>query len=142
MARNAGTVIENNFLRGLITEATGLNFPENAATDSLNVIFDPIGRVTRRKGIDIEDSADVISYTNQDGLIKEFIWRAVSGVGGVTFLVLQKGQEIYFYELTSDDTLSIGVSNITLDLRQYAAPGAGDFRNTPWSSVCWSNPSK
>ena len=43
--------IENNFTAGLKTEFTGLNFPENAATDCDNVIFDMPGDVTRRLGI-------------------------------------------------------------------------------------------
>jgi hypothetical protein len=49
-----GTTTENNFTKGLITEATGLNFPENAATSTDNCQYTLIGDVTRRLGIDRE----------------------------------------------------------------------------------------
>ena len=54
MARSIGTTVENNFVNGLITEATGLNFPENACTDTLNCIFYDNGKVSRRKNVRFE----------------------------------------------------------------------------------------
>lgn len=131
MARNVGTVLQNNLSRGLITEATGLNFPDNAVTDADNVVFDPIGSVRRRKGFDIEGSAIAKAYKDSDGLIKEFLWQSVARTGGFTFLVLQMGDQVYFYELTTSDALSAGVVPTSLDLTAYKAPGAGDLRMTP-----------
>lgn len=133
MPRNTGTVIGNNLSKGLITEATGMNFPENAATDALNVVFDPVGSVRRRKGIDVEGSADTLAYTDDSGLIKEFIWQAVAKTGGFTFLVLQSGSSVHFYELTQSEALSSGIQPVSIDLNEYKAPGAGPLNMTPCS---------
>lgn len=133
MTRNLGAIIQNNLGRGLITEATGLNYPDNAAVDAENVVFDPIGSVRRRKGIDIEGSALTEAYTDSDGLIKEYVWQAVAKTGGFTFLVLQLGSNVLFYELTLSDALSSGVQPVGLDLTQFKAPGAGTINMTPCS---------
>lgn len=131
MPRNVGAVISNNLSRGLITEATGLNFPDNAVIDSENIIYNPIGSATRRKGFDIEGGALAKTYDDSDGVIKEFIWQAVARTGGFTFLVLQMGTNILFYELTTEDALSAGVQPVSLDLNAYKSPGSGDIRMTP-----------
>jgi len=54
MPRNVGSVVENRLIRGLVTEATGLNFPEDACVETYDCVFDNIGTVTRRLGIDVE----------------------------------------------------------------------------------------
>lgn len=133
MPRNVGSVINNNLSRGVITEATGLNFPDNAATDSINVIYDQVGSVRRRKGIDVEGSAITEAYDDSDGLIKEYVWQAVARTGGFTFLVVQIGDQVHFYELTQSEALSAGIQPVSLDLSSYKAPGAGDITMTPCS---------
>lgn len=131
MARNVGTVLANNFSRGLITEATGLNFPDNAVTEAVNVVFNKIGSVSRRKGIDIESQAETKTYAESDGIIREFIWQSVALTGGFTFLVLQVGASVVFYELTVNASLSEGIVPVGLDLNDFKAPGAGDINFTP-----------
>lgn len=133
MARNAGTVINNNLSRGLITEATGLNFPDNATTESENVVYDRKGSVRRRLGIDIESSATTHGYDEEDGVVKEFIWHAVGSVGGVTFLAVQIGSEVHFYELTVSESLSTGIRPVFIDLMDYAIPGATNIHLQPVS---------
>jgi len=133
MARNLGSVISNNLSRGLITEATGLNFPENATTDSLNVVYDQVGSVRRRKGFDIEGSGIAKAYRDSDGLIKEFVWQAVARTGGFTFLVVQIGTQVNFYELTTSDAISAGIQPVSLDLDTFKAPGAGEIKTVPCS---------
>lgn len=133
MPRNTGTVISNNLSRGFITEATGLNFPENATTESLNVVYDDIGSVRRRLGIDVEGGATTLAYKDSDGLVKEFVWQAVARSGGFTFLVLQTGSVVHFYELTQSEALSSGILPVSIDLDAYKAPGAGELRMTPCS---------
>lgn len=133
MARSVGSVIQNNLSRGLITEATGLNFPENAVTDADNVQFEKVGRVRRRLGIDIESEGTAMAYEDSDGVIREYIWQSVDNTGGFTFLVQQIGWNIHFFEMTTNAALSAGIVPDSVDLRNFAAPGAGAIQNTPAS---------
>jgi hypothetical protein len=133
MARGEVTTVQNKLIRGLITEATGLNFPEDAVTDADNVKFDPVGFVERRLGIDVEGDADTLAYEDSDGVIKEFMWTAVAGTGKFTFLVLQKGSVIHFYKLTSSGNVSGVIMPVSLNLEDYKAAGASLIKETPAS---------
>ncbi len=133
MPRSIGTVIHNNFTRGLITEATGLNFPENAATDTLNVLHEKVGSIRRRLGIDVEGGAEAKGFNKEDGVVREFIWQSVGGMGGFTFLVLQIGYQIYFFELTVNDALSGNAQPANLDLRETSIPGSSLHNMIPAS---------
>ena len=46
----------NSFVRGLITEASPLTYPENASIDEENFILNRNGSRRRRQGIDYESS--------------------------------------------------------------------------------------
>ncbi len=56
MTRQVASVVENNFVNGLVTEATALNFPESACTETWNCVFKQTGMVSRRLGLDFEDN--------------------------------------------------------------------------------------
>lgn len=135
MARNLGTVLLNNFSRGLVTEATGLNFPDNAVTESDNVVFERVGRVSRRLGYDIEEYAETLGYGGDatSGILKEYLWQSVAKQGGFTFLVVQMGANIRFYEVGSGMSLSSGAIPLGIDLRDYKIPGSPDINTTPAS---------
>lgn len=130
MARSAGNVIENNFTRGLITEATGLNFPENAVTETWDCVFEPKGQVRRRLGIDLEDGAQTVKY-QQYGAIVEFLWTAVSQSGTRVFLVLQVGDVINFYELQEGAQFSGTAKAFTVDLADYTTQPAAARHTMP-----------
>lgn len=118
----------------MITEATGLNFPEGAVTESLNTRFLWTGAAQRRLGIDIESQGETTAYDpTTDGVVHEFVWQAVSNIGGFTFLVVQVGVNIYFFEMTTNASLSAGKIPHSIDLRNYKAPGAGDIKDFPAS---------
>lgn len=133
MARQAGTVVTNNWIKGVITEATGLNFPEDAATDADNVRFDPKGSVSRRLGIDLEGEAETITPATSDGVIKEFVWQAVAQSGSFTFLVLQKGSVVHLFELEDGDNLSGSLHPTSVDLDDFKTGGAPAINNIPCS---------
>ncbi len=61
MPRSAAVTIENNFVNGLVTEATALNFPEAAATDTQNCVFNQDGSFTRRRGLEFEAAYDLLT---------------------------------------------------------------------------------
>jgi hypothetical protein len=54
MAKASSEKQHNNFVRGLITEATALTFPESASVDEDNFVLERTGRRLRRLGVDYE----------------------------------------------------------------------------------------
>jgi hypothetical protein len=124
LARSASISIENTASKGLITEATGLNFPENAWTDALNVVPDNKGTTTRRLGINYEIDATTISVVRNDSIIKEFRWTNVGGNGDLNFVVVQVGDTLYFFEETTTSALSVGFKNFTVDLSALSIAGS------------------
>lgn len=146
MARNAGVVIENNFVRGLVTENTALNFPKNACTEGLDCVFDETGRVTRRNGIDLEvndpdatDSTHIhlgssVTYSS-NAAFSEYVWRAAD----VALLVQQYGDKLYFHNISSDTSITAnrvldsGGTVVTIDLDTYQST---DNTLSPGSYQC------
>lgn len=117
------TSVENNFTKGLVTEFTGLNFPENAATDCDNVDFTIVGDVVRRLGIDFEANsvAEVIDRTGV--AVNTYKWNNV-GEGTTELAVVQVGDTIYFYDITTSTTASPTSNNqlaSTISLSDYNA---------------------
>lgn len=124
MARSAGTIVENNFVNGLISEATALNFPENACTSANNCVFKETGEVTRRLGVDYELAYQLNTVTRSASAIVEYEWNAAGGVGDVNFIVQQVGGTIYFYRVSSMDSLSAQRHATTFLLSSYQVSGA------------------
>lgn len=103
MPRQAGTSVETNFTKGLITEVTGVNSPENSVVETDNVIYDRKGRATRRLGMEYEDGFAGINLddsTTNSGVIAKFLWETISNVGAIQFVVLQFANKLLFF--TSD----------------------------------------
>jgi len=123
MARQQGTVVQNSFIQGLITEATALRFPENASTDTYNCIFDETGRVTRRPGIDLELGYELRTRTKGTGdVYTEFFWQAVAGQGDRSFVVQQQGSDLFFYDVSSSSVVSGNLVG-SLDLLPFKPTG-------------------
>lgn len=122
MPRAAGISVENNFNKGLITEVTGVNSPENSVSESLNVIYDRKGRAIKRKGLDYELEYQFSSVSGVTLKAKtEFVWdTAQTG----SFLVLQFGRFIHFYSNSSGQSLSSSKKPFTVDLSLYKSSGA------------------
>lgn len=108
--------VENNFSGGLITTATGLNFPPNACTETYNCEFDWDGAVTRRLGFDFETSFEVKDINRNTQSVTSYLWKNVAGNGDITLAVLQVGLSVYFYKIITDNSYSSGqiTSHITL----------------------------
>lgn len=123
MARAAATSVENNFVKGLITEATGMNFPENSCSETYDCVFRPIGAVVRRPGFAPETGAVEQTITTDTSSVYEYVWRNVSNLGELTFVVQQVGMTLYFFEV-SGDALSPGLKSSTVSLSTYRTSGA------------------
>lgn len=106
MARSVGVSVENNFVNGLVTEATGLNFPENAVTETQNCVFDEIGVVSRRKGINFEQDFTYINLTSTGVAYTEYVWQSVAGNGNTSFYIQQIGTQVFIFRLAGDGIVS------------------------------------
>jgi hypothetical protein len=123
MPRSHGIAVQNKFIKGLITEATALSFPEDACTETFNCIFDHKGKVTRRLGIDLETNKNT---TNQDltgAAIVSYLWKNVGGNGDLNFVVVQIGDTLHFYRVDPGTSLSGGKHANTVSLPSFAATG-------------------
>lgn len=118
--------IENKFTGGLITEASGLNFPENACTALNNCILDLLGTVQRREGMDFESGGlftTVASSATQ--AMVTYLWQNVDGTGTMNFVVAQIGNTLYFWNVIQGDSISphyIG----SIGLNQFSVMGSAD----------------
>lgn len=124
MPRQAGTAVTNNFAGGLVTEATTLNFPENACTSIENCVIDVKGNIHRRLGFGLENNATTRNINRADSVISTYLWKNVGGSGDVNLLVVQIGSVLYFYYATASVTLSAGQIANTVNLTSFSPSGA------------------
>lgn len=127
MPRQISVSGQNAFTRGLITEATGLNFPEDACTETYNCIFQRKGSVKRRLGIDFESSYQNQTVDRADGVVNGYYWKAAAGDGNYTLAVVQVGTTLYFYKVGSS-ALSTDMID-TIDLNTHKVAGAPDVES-------------
>lgn len=125
MTRNVGTSIENNFTRGLVTEVTGVNSPENSVTSSINVVYDRRGKASKRKAFDFEVDHE-LNPISSSGVHLEYVWETVSDNSSVDFVVTQVGSKIYFYESSGSNPLSASRQSFSIDLLTYKTPTFSD----------------
>jgi hypothetical protein len=119
--------IQNNFIAGLKTEYTGLNYPENAATDTANCVYSLIGDVERRGGIDYEANAFVNnSISASSRAVNSYKWNNVGGDGSTQIVAVQLGATIYFY-ISSNATIANPLSKTSIlssvNLASFVASG-------------------
>lgn len=133
MARSQGTAVTNSFIKGLITEATGLNFPENACTDTDNCVFARIGDVTRRVGIDLEAGFTTEVEDFSGAAVTEFLWKSAALNGELVFVVVQVGDTILFYKLDSTGIISTGLQAFSVTLTTFKVAGSPDVGSIPCS---------
>lgn len=124
MARVSATQVTNNFVKGLQTENTGLNFPENACTETFNCVFNLNGEVTRRLGFDEEENSTPVTINRNNVVTVEYLWVDAGGDGTVSLVVQQIGSTLRFYNTTSNTSVSAGLNGTTIDLTTYSPSGA------------------
>lgn len=124
MPQTSAIAVENNFTKGLITQASGLNFPENACTETFDCIFNLTGTVERRSGFNYEaGAASTKTIDRTNAAISTFVWKNVAGDGNTTLFVAQVGGTIYFWD-TSGVNIAAGALSTTITLSTYLASGA------------------
>ena len=101
---------QSNFKKGLLTEFTGLNFPEDACTQADNCVFTILGDVLRREGINFEADYTLNSINTSGVAISYFRWLNAGGDGDSQILVVQVGSTLYFFD-TSAATATAPISS-------------------------------
>ncbi len=118
--------VENSFIKGLVTEATGMNFPEQAVTDTADCIFDIDGSVYRRTGFDLEENYTTKTINKDNRAIKTYLWQNVAGNGNATVVVVQIGNTLYFYETNGTGIFSEGAQTTTVTLTPVSGAPTSD----------------
>jgi hypothetical protein len=121
MTRNAGISIENKFTKGLITEVTGVNSPENSVVQTNNIIYDRNGPAYRRQGIDYEVShviQNLASTTSNVGVVQSYLWETANNLASANFVVIQYADYLFFYA-TGGSSLSGGLQTFTVNLNSF-----------------------
>lgn len=103
MARQVQAVEVNTFVKGLITEASPLTFPDNASLDEDNFVLLRDGSRERRLGINYEDnftqaSVDV-NGAQPNVAVSSYSWENAGGIPEKTLLVVQTGRAIKVFDL-------------------------------------------
>lgn len=114
-----------NFSRGLFTEYSELNFPENAFQDGLNFEVQRDGSLNRRNGMDVEitDSGlfntDIFQSSVNTGNYSITKWESAGGSPEFDFVVVQVSSKLYVFN-TTEETLTEGGIRATINLATIA----------------------
>lgn len=102
MAQSISQKAVNNFVKGLITEASELTFPEGASVDESNCDLRRDGTRRRRLNVEYENSHALSSFTlSNSEVVATGEWTNAGGDATRDLLVLQKGSTLYFYNKAS-----------------------------------------
>ncbi len=109
MARQRSPVEVRNWVKGLITEASPLTYPENASVREVNFVLNTDGSRQRRLGMDFEagTAPTPTTITDVDAAISVYNWKNVGGKSNLEFLVVQVGNEINVLEQQSSLSYNI-----------------------------------
>jgi hypothetical protein len=120
MARATANKLYRTFVKGLVTEASPLTYPEDTSYDELNTVLSRKGSRTRRLGVNYLESTLVPSLEVDDNAVSqnEFVWKTVSLDANRNFLVVQKGMRVVFFDM--DDTpTATSLKSFEIDLNDY-----------------------
>jgi hypothetical protein len=127
----------NNFVRGLITEAGELTFPEGASVDELNCELHRDGSRRRRLGLALESNHVLSSFTvSNSEIVHTGDWLNVGGTTELEFLVVQKGSNLYFYNKAELPYSSQGYTDyIDLTAHEYAGSSGAETAKCQFASL-------
>src|SRR4030066_1661211 len=111
MARATSVKQYNTFIKGLITEASPLTYPENASLDEDNFVLKRDGSRERRLGVDYENGyalnptglvADIIEGTRQSF----HLWENPGNDASVSVGVVRVADRLWFVDLLTSSPSS------------------------------------
>lgn len=122
MPKKSVKIEVNNFVKGLITEASPLNFPADATFDEVNFVLNRDGTRQRRRGLDFENNFELIALSESltdiaDNPPVPFKWSNAAGSAGNNFLTVHTGNLLRFFNMNTasiSGTPAIGSVDVTL----------------------------
>lgn len=125
MARTSVPVEVNSYVKGLITEASPLTFPDGASVSEVNFVLNRDGTRRRRLGMDLEEDhveVDTGVVLPSDGNVSTstFRWFNAGGNAQKSLSVVQVGNTLSFFDLdieplSSGLLLTHTVSSVSVD---------------------------
>ena len=114
--------VYRSFIKGLVTEASPLTFPENASIDEQNFVLNRDGSRSRRLGVDYEDNYGIkaTGFTAAQlasGRQSFHRWDTPSGDTTVSIGVVRVNDKLWFVDLLTNNpsnNLLNGGSSISL----------------------------
>lgn len=120
MTKNSSRGEFKSFVGGLVTEASVLNFPEQAARDINNFILNRDGSISRRPGFGFEQNFDYIDSLAdtsevESGLVSSYVWEDPAGQSGEKYILFQSNDLLLFYDLNKASVSLDGfINSVTL----------------------------
>lgn len=100
MARQFQTREFNTFVKGLITEASPLTFPDNASLEEENFVLAKDGSRSRRFGVDYEENHTLVNVDSDLDIFASYRWKEAAGAGLADLLVIHMGTQLFFFDTT------------------------------------------
>jgi len=115
MPKQQQTKEYRTFIKGIITEASPLTFPENASIDEENFVINRDGSRHRKLGIDYENLYSVVdtSYnasSMETYAVASYRWDNVDNKATTSLVVVQVGPKLFFLDAT-EDAISSNIKN-------------------------------
>ena len=125
MPRAETTKLYRTFVKGLITEAGFLTYPEDASTDELNTVLHKKGNRTRRLGIDYEPESvpTELQGVDETSVVSEHFWKTVANKADIDFLCVQVANILHFYDTSKTPYEK---KDFTVNIIDYKSPTATD----------------
>ena len=124
MPQSINEKVVNTFVKGLITEAGELTFPPDASIDESNCLLERDGSRRRRLAVEYEtDAANSTFGLTDTQVFTTTLWTNVAGQAGLTFLTVQAGSVLYFYN-TATQPYSAQQKSFTVNLASFEFSGS------------------
>lgn len=103
------------FVKGLVTEAGPLAFPENASFDEENCVLNRNGSRQRRLGMDFEEDFSLVSVTlNSTTALTSHRWENAANNSDYQFAVAQTGNILRVFDANNPSISNSPIATITL----------------------------
>jgi len=121
MAKSASKKLYNSFVRGLLTEAGPLTFPEASSLVLDNMVLNRDRSLQRILGMDYDNnnvvSGAIANAEYEDKVVSTIEWYGAGGDSSNQFLIIQVGSKLYLHDMSGSTPAAVA-HTITLSTHQ------------------------